>query len=117
MCALRRSWERVLVAYTGSCFHLVIYYKKQAQERIGQFANRNADRDRTLREEVTVDHEISKEGSADLSKGVESMVKRGWVRELKSSRGCMIVGLRVPKGSEVDKQAGGQVGKVKIARK
>lgn len=64
----------MLVAYTGSCFHLIIYYEKQVQERIGQFANRNADRDRTLREEVIIDHEISKEGSEDLSKGVGEMV-------------------------------------------
>lgn len=87
MCDLRRSWKRVLVAYTGSCFHLIIYYEKQVQERIGQFANRNADRDRTLREEVTIDHEISKEGSEDLSKGVERMVKRWWVRELEVLKG------------------------------
>lgn len=87
MCDLRRSWKRVLVAYTGNCFHLIIYYEKQVQERIGQFANRNADRDRTLREEVIIDHEISKEGSEDLSKGVERMVKRWWVREFEVLKG------------------------------
>lgn len=69
----------MLVAYTGNCFHLIIYCEKQiVQKTTGQFANkcRQTDRDRTLSKEVAIGHEVSKEASEDLSTGVERVVKR-----------------------------------------
>ena len=78
MCDLRRSWKRVLVGYTGSCFHLIIYYEKQirSENNWPVCQQMQTDRNRTLSKEVAIDHEICKEANEDLSKGVERMVKR-----------------------------------------